>query len=113
MITIYHNPRCAKSRAGLKYINDNNIEHNTIEYLKEGLCKDEIKMLAHRLGAPTMDLIRTQEAYFKENIKGKLLSDEELFSEIANNLRLLQRPIVVNGEKAVLAQPADKINELF
>ena len=113
MITIYHNPRCAKSRAGLKYLVDNNIEHQIIQYLKKDLSADDIKILAVKTGLKPKELVRTQEDYFKKNLKGKEFSDKEWFEIIAENPKLLQRPIVVNGDKAVLAQPPEKIKNII
>jgi len=113
MITIYHNPRCAKSRAGLKYLVDNNIKHQIIQYLKEDLSADDIKILAQKTGLQSKELVRTQEDYFKKKLKGKEFSDEEWFKIIAENPKLLQRPIVVNGNKAVLAQPPENIKEII
>jgi arsenate reductase (glutaredoxin) len=113
MITIYHNPRCAKSRAGLKYLVDNNIEHQIIQYLKEKITAEDIKILSAKTGLKPKELVRTQEDYFKKNLKGKDFSDSEWYKIIAENPKLLQRPIVVNNNKAVLAQPPEKIKEII
>lgn len=113
MLKIYHNPRCAKSRAGLNFLKDNQIEHEVVEYIKNPLTAEEIKGLIEKTGQPVTDFVRTQEDYFKKNLKGKELSDDDWYQTLAKNPKLLQRPIVVTNKKAVLAQPPEKINELI
>lgn len=113
MITIYHNPRCAKSRAGLKYLESKKLDFTIRQYLKEPLTVAELSELLTKLGTEPLDMVRTQEAYFKENLKGKTLSNEEWIKEIAANPKLLQRPIVETGKNAVWAQPAERIDELL
>lgn len=113
MIDIYHNPRCSKSRAGLKFLEDSKIEYNLIDYLKEGISAETIKSLASKMNVPAIDLVRKHEDYFKQELKGKDLSDSQLFDEIAANPKLLNRPIMVNGLKAVFAQPPEKAQEIL
>lgn len=113
MLEIYHNPRCSKSRAGLNFITERNLEHVVVEYLKEELTADDIKSLVGKIGMPVTELIRTHEAYYKSEFKGKTLSDEEWYGVLAEHPNLLHRPIVVKGYKAVFAQPPEKINELL
>lgn len=113
MIEIYHNPRCSKSRAGMKFIEDNKIDTKVVEYLKEPLTADEIKLLVSKTGLSVTDLVRTHEEYYKQNLKGKEYSDEEWYVIIAEHPNLLHRPIVVNGDKAVWAQPPEKMNEIL
>ncbi|MGE4289626.1 MAG: arsenate reductase (glutaredoxin) [Salinivirgaceae bacterium] len=113
MLTIYHNPRCAKSRAGLQYLTENNLPHQVITYLKMPLTANDIQNLANKTGVRPKDLVRTQEKFYKTDLKGKNFSDEQWCRIIADNPALLQRPIVLSGEKGVLAQPPEKINELL
>lgn len=113
MVQIFHNPRCSKSRAGLQYLNDNNIEYTIVDYLKEGINAEKIKELAHKIGCNAIDIVRTHEEYYKKELKGKQFSEDEWFKLIANNPKLLHRPIMVNGSKAVFAQPADKVQEII
>ena len=113
MLTIYHNPRCSKSRAGLKFITDNSLQHNIIEYLKDELSAIELKELITKTGLKPSELVRTHEEYFKKNLKGKEFSNDEWLDILAENPKLLHRPIVVNGEKAVWAQPPERINNIL
>jgi arsenate reductase (glutaredoxin) len=113
MLKIYHNPRCSKSRAGLKFLVDNNIEHEIVEYLKVGLSQQEVKELSLKTGLTPFELVRTHEDYYKKNLKNKEFTDDEWCNVLSDNLRLLHRPIVVNGDKAVWAQPPENINNIL
>ncbi|MDP4289799.1 MAG: arsenate reductase family protein [Bacteroidota bacterium] len=113
MIKIYHNPRCSKSRAGLDYLKTKTSEFEVIDYLKTGLTTETILQLLQRLNVKPYDLIRTQESFFKQQLKGKQFSDEEWIRIIIENPKLLKRPIIVNNYKAVWADPADKADKLF
>lgn len=113
MVQIFHNPRCSKSRAGLQYLNDNNIEYAIVDYLKEGISPEQVKELAHKIACKAIDLVRTHEDYFKKELKGKEFSEEEWFKLISANPKLLHRPIMVNGSKAVFAQPASKVMDII
>ena len=112
MMTIYHNPRCSKSRAGLKYLEENNIEHKVHLYLQDHLSVEELSTLLKQTGLDAVDLVRKQEDYYKKELKGKEFTTEKWLQILADNPKLLQRPIVQEGKKAVLAQPPEKIDEL-
>lgn len=112
MFTIYHNPRCAKSRAGLKYLTDKNVAFQIVEYLKNTLSAAQIKDLAEKSELKPMDLVRTQEDFYKKELKGKSFSDKEWFQILADHPKLLQRPIVIKDNKGVLAQPPENIDNL-
>lgn len=113
MIQIYHNPRCAKSRAGLDYLKTKAQDFEVIDYLKTGLTAEKIRQVLQRLNVKPLELVRTQEAYFKQQLKGKNFSDEEWIQIIIENPRLLKRPIIVNNYKAVWADPANLTDKLF
>lgn len=113
MIEIYHNPRCSKSRAGVQYLKDKGVEFKEILYMKEGISKKELKDVLSKLGMKPMDLIRTEEKIWKEEFKDKRLTDTQLIEVMAAHPNLIQRPIVLHDGKAVVARPAEKIDELF
>lgn len=113
MIEIYHNPRCSKSRAGLQYLKDKNIEHKIIDYLTDGISDKKIIELSEKINIQVADLVRKHEDLFKKELKNKQLTNEQWAKTIAQNPRLLHRPIVVNNQKAVLAQPPEKIQEIL
>lgn len=113
MITIYHNPKCRKSRAGLEFLKSKGQSPEVIEYIREGISPEEIKELVKMLGITPFELVRVQEEYFKENLKGKNISDEEWFKILSENPRLIRRPVVVNNGKALLADPPETSAKLF
>lgn len=113
MVQIYHNPRCSKSRAGLSYLTENNIEFEIIDYLKIGISEETIKGFTKKMNVPVIDLVRKHEDYYKKELKGKNISDDELIAEISNNPKLLHRPIMVCGDNAVFAQPPEKVKEII
>ncbi len=113
MIKIFHNPRCRKSREGLKYLESKTIDFTIREYLKEGVTEEELKEIILKSNLKPSDLVRSQEEIYKKELKGRKFTDEEWIDIILENPILLQRPIVVGKYKAVLAVPVEKINELF
>lgn len=113
MYKIYHNPRCKKSRAGLQYLNDRGIEPEVVEYLKEPLSEEELKDLLVRLHKKPDEIIRKQEAFFKSDLKGKSFNEDEWVKILLEYPKLIQRPIVVRGPKAVIGDPASNIDALL
>jgi arsenate reductase len=112
-VKIYHNPRCSKSREGLKTLELITSEFEIIRYLDDVPSVGEIEEILDMLDMDAIDLVRTKESIWKENFKDKELSEEEIILAMAEFPKLIERPIVINGEKAVIARPADKIKELF
>ncbi len=110
---IYHNPRCSKSRNTLNIINENGQEVTVVEYLKTPPSKAELKELLKKLKMPAEKLIRKGEADFKENFKGKTLSEDEWIDAMVAYPKLIERPIVVNGDKAVIGRPPENVLEII
>ncbi|HNF50039.1 MAG TPA: arsenate reductase (glutaredoxin) [Chitinophagales bacterium] len=113
MITVYHNSRCGKSRDALKYLEERNIPYTVVEYLKDTPDEKLLQSLLKKLNMKPHDLIRTKEAIYIENYKGKMLSDAEWIQAMVTHPILIERPVVVLGNKAVIARPTEKIAELF
>ena len=113
MIKIYHNNRCSKSRAGLKYLEDKGLEPQVVKYMDEAVSASELADVLRKLGMKPMELMRTKEEIFRTEYKGKDLSDQEWIEVMVANPKLIERPIIVRGEKAVLARPTEKIDELL
>lgn len=113
MLKIYHNPRCGKSREGLAYLETRATDFEMIEYLKTPPTFDELKELIKKLGIRPLELIRKQEADFKENFKGKDMSDDEYIQAMIDFPKLMERPVVVMDNLAVVARPAREIDKLF
>ncbi len=113
MVTIYHNPRCKKSRAGLQYLQSKTDDIQIVEYLKNPLTEEELKKLLMLLNKKPQEMIRTQETVYKQNFKGKNFTDDEWIKIMVENPKLIKRPIVVKGNKAVWGDPAEEIDKLF
>lgn len=113
MLTIYHNPRCRKSRETLALIDEAGTEVQVVEYLKDIPTADELKGLLRKLSIPVEKLLRKNEAIFKEHFKGKTLSEDEWVQAMIENPKLIERPIVVKGDKAVIGRPPELVKELL
>ena len=110
---IYHNPRCVKSRQTLALINEAGESVEIIEYLKVIPTKSELIDLLNKLGMKAEQLIRKGEADYKENFKGKDLSEEEWIDAMLQYPKLIERPIVVKGERGILGRPPENVHDLF
>ena len=110
---IYHNPRCSKSRQTLEILKSNGIEPQIIEYLKDVPTKEELTELLQKLNMQAVDILRKGEAAYKENYKGKDLSNEEWIEAMVKFPKLIERPIVVKNKKAVLGRPPAKVLDLI
>lgn len=113
MIKIYHNPRCTKSRQALHLLQEKGIEPEVIEYLKEPLTEDELWDILNKLDMEPEELVRTKEAEWKEHFKGKDLDENEVVFAMIEYPKLMERPIIINGEKAVVARPTEKLLEVL
>ena len=110
---IYHNNRCSKSRNSYNLLTEKGIEFETIEYLKTPLTKKEIKALLGKLNIPAEDLIRKSETDFKEHFKGKELSESQWIDAMVKFPKLIERPIIVKGNKAVIGRPIENVIDLL
>lgn len=110
--TVYHNNRCSKSRCAIEYLDEKNASYEVIEYLKEPLNARQLTEILRQLGIPAEELIRTSEADFKENFKGKTLSEKEWIDAMVKFPKLIERPIIVKNGKAVIGRPTERIEEL-
>lgn len=113
MIKIYHNPRCTKSRQGVKALEDSGEQFEIIKYLEDVPSKDELTAILGYLNLPPEKLVRKNEAIWKENYKGKKMTDEEIITAMIEHPRLIERPIVIKGHKAVIGRPTELIVNLL
>ncbi len=113
MITIYHNPRCSKSREGVKVLEASGKEFEIREYLKEPFSEEELKALLEKLNMAPIELVRTEEKLWKEEYRERDLSDAELVRVMVENPRLIQRPIVEKERTAVVGRPVSNIENLI
>lgn len=109
---IYHNPRCGKSRKALSAIEDMGTNCEVVEYLKTAPGLAELKELQKKLGLKPLEFIRTKEDVFKEKYAGKTMNDDQWLQAIADNPILLERPVVVKGNKAWIVRTEEALENL-
>ena len=110
---IYHNPRCSKSRKTLALIKQKGENPEIIEYLKERISIEDLEFLLGMLKIKPIELIRRNEQIWKERYNGKELTDDEIIMVMAENPKLIERPIVVKNRKAVIGRPPEKVLSLL
>lgn len=110
--TIYHNSRCSKSRSALALLEEKGIAPKIVDYLKAPLSEAELKALLGQLGLKARDIVRSKEPKFAE-LKLGLEDEAALIKAMSRHPELLERPIVVRGEKAVLGRPPENVLRLF
>jgi arsenate reductase (glutaredoxin) len=113
-VTIYHNPRCSKSRATLALLEEQGMTPKIVDYLKEPPSAAELKRILKKLGLKPRDIIRKGESVYAElGLKDKDLKDEELLALMVENPILIERPIVVSGEKAAIGRPPESVLKIL
>ncbi len=111
---IYHNPRCKKSREGLEYLKSKTADFSVVLYLKDApFTEESLAQLMKKMGKKPHEMIRTQEKIYKENYKGKELSETEWIKVMVANPKLINRPLIETDDKAVWGNPPENIDELF
>jgi len=113
MIKIYHNPRCRKSREGVTLLEESGKGFEIVKYLEEPLSLEELSNILKKLNIAPIGLVRKNEKIWKENFKDKHLSDIEIITIMIKNPKLIERPIVINKDKAVIGRPAESILEII
>lgn len=113
MITIYHNNRCTKSRCALAELENSGKAFEVVYYLETPPNKSELKEIIRKLGIKPLELIRKGEKVFAEIYKGKTLNDEEWVDAMVAHPILIERPIIISGDQAVIARPTEKIKEIL
>jgi len=113
VMKIYHNPRCMKSRAGLKYLEEKGYTLDVKKYMSEGISESEIREIIEKTGRQPIELIRKQEKLYCEKYRNRDLSDEEWIKALVENPQLLQRPVVINGDQAVIADPPEEVEQIM
>jgi arsenate reductase len=113
MIRIYHNPRCRKSREILEIIKNMGHDPEIIEYLKTPPTVKELRGLLEKMNMKPAEIIRKGEDLFKSNFKGKKMSDEAWLQVLVENPKLIERPIVVSGDRVILGRPPENVKEIL
>lgn len=110
---IYHNPRCGKSREALKELESMNVEFEIVQYLDEPITYEHMTDLLEKLDISAEELLRKNESVWKDSFSDKELDEDEIIFAMIEFPKLIQRPIVVKGEKAVIARPKEEIKKLL
>lgn len=113
MLIMYHNPRCQKSREALQLLEASGKPFELVDYQKERLNPQRLKALLDKLGMPASELVRKNEALWKEHYKNRNLTEAELIGLMAEHPRLMERPILESGKRAVVGRPPERILELL
>ena len=112
-IVVWHNPRCSKSRNGVKYLDEKGVEYEVRRYLDEPPTVEELREVLKKLGMSPRELMRTKEKIYRELGLKEVEDEEKLIEAMAENPRLIERPIVIREDKAVVARPETKIDEIL
>ena len=110
MIKVLHNNNCSKSRAILEHLDENNVPFEIIDFIENPLSEIELKTVLKKLNTDVHGLIRKNEALFKEKFASQELSDDEWIKVLAENPSLIQRPILIKGNIAIVARPIENVN---
>ncbi len=111
-VQIWHNPRCSKSRQGLALLEESGTETEVIKYLDTPPTKEEIKALLKKLGIGARELMRTKEDIYKELGLKDVEDEDKLIEAMAEHPKLIERPVVIMGDKAIIGRPPEKVLEL-
>ena len=112
-VTIYHNPRCRKSREALSFLEEKSCNITVIEYLKDLLSTEELRLLLKDLSIKPIELVRKNESIWKEQYKGKDLSDTAIIEAMVQNPKLVERPIIKSKKGAVVGRPLERVQEVI
>ena len=110
---IYHNPRCSKSRQGLAILENSGTDFEIVKYLEQPPTFQELTEIIELLGITPINLVRKNEAVWKEKYKGKDLSNDEIITAMIEHPKLIERPIVINKGKAVIGRPPEMIKSIL
>jgi arsenate reductase len=112
-VTIYHNPKCTKSRGTLALLQERGIEPRIVEYLKNPPSAAELRTIVDKLGIKPEQLVRKGEDIYKAKYAGKTLTDAQWIDAMARDPILIERPIVVRGNRAVIGRPPENVEQLL
>ena len=112
-ITIFHNNRCSKSRCALQILKEEGENPDIRYYLKEAPSPGELKDLLKKLGMDAEEIVRKGEKLYKENYKNKSLTNQEWIQVLSEHPKLIERPIVIKGDKAVIGRPPENVKQLL
>lgn len=112
-LTIWHNPKCSKSRQALDILNEKGVDADVVKYLESTPTKDEIKEVLAKLNISARELMRTKEDIYKELNLKDVTDEEKLIDAMVENPKLIERPVVITDKTAVIGRPPEKILEIL
>ena len=110
---IYHNPRCSKSRSALQILEEKGVDVEIVKYLEDTPTKADLQDLLKKLGLKAEEIVRKGEQVYKDNFKGKSLNDDEWIDAFLIYPKLIERPIFINGDKAVVGRPPENVLDIL
>ena len=113
MIVVWHNPRCSKSRNGIKYLDEKGLEYEVRRYLDNPPTEDEIRDILKKLDMSARELMRTKESIYKELGLKDIDDEDKLIEAMSKYPKLIERPIVINADRAVVARPETEIDKIL
>ena len=113
MITVWHNPKCSKSREAIKLLEEKGADFGVVKYLEETPGREEIESLLKKLGISARELMRTKEELYKELALAKVTDEAKLIDALVAHPRLIERPVLIEGNRAVIGRPAEKVIEFL
>jgi len=113
-IQIWHNPRCSKSRQALALLEETGAQKDVVKYLEKTPTKEQLKELLKMLGfSSARELMRTKEAVYKELGLKDETDEEKLIEAMVKNPKLIERPVIIKGDKAIIARPPERVKEFL
>ena len=112
-VTIYHKPRCRKSREALSFLEEKSCKIKVVEYLNDLLSIDELSALLNDLNIRPIELVRKNESIWKEQFKDRNLSETAIIEAMAQNPKLIERPIIKSKKGAVVGRPLERVQEVI
>ena len=109
MLSVFHNPRCRKSREAVKFLKENNIRHTEVLYLKDGISKKDLGSIIKKLKIEPKSLLRTQEKIWKEFYKNKDLDKNKIIDILFEHPNLIERPIITSHDSGVIGRPIENL----
>lgn len=113
MLKVYHNSRCSKSNECLAFLNDSGQEYTIVKYLEDVPTIEELKEIIKKLGIKPIALVRQKEKIWIEKFKGKPMTNAQIIKAMIKYPILIERPIVINGDRAVIARPLEKATDII
>lgn len=113
MTTIWHNPKCSKSREALALLEEKGEPIEVVKYLESAPSRNEIEALLKKLGVSARELMRMKEEIYKELDLAKVTDEEKLIDAMAEHPKLIERPILIEGDKAIIGRPVEKVIEFL